>query len=402
MRYISFSKIAASSFLFKISKVINLPSFFLVLILFTTVVSARTNSLFPIDVQDKKIAPDEVQHAVEYLQKNRLPEAIELLQKATKQNINDADAWQYLGIATFRAGNIEVAKQAFEKAISLRSDVATSHTGLASCFLALNKTTEAEKELRLALKIHPRSDEARYFLSAIKLKLEDFDNAVIEADNALEINPAFKEALSLKNLAIFEIFSRVIDPNFRIDKSFEREQALNYMLFGMTPNFDNSKTQFKISQAGRFNHALEVFNNATKKSPNTDEFKKWQSLIDSINFWKPWLLDLDKKPLSSELVQLNKTTIKPKLLKVPEVTNLSTQIDTITTLLVIVTPEGTILNPLFTLPPYYGLAPLILSIVDKITLSPAQLKGKPVTTMTVLRIEISRGHCSVSIPEQKK
>ena len=170
----------------------------------------------------------------------------------------------------------------------------------------------------------------------------------------------------------------------------------------MTPNFDNSKTQFKISQAGRFNNALEVFNNAMKRTPNTDEVKKWQSLIDSISFWKPWILDLDKKPLSSDLVQLNKTTIKPKLLKVPEVTNLSSQIDTITTLLVIVTPEGAILHPLFTLPPYYGLAPLILSITDKITLSPAQLKGKPVTTMTILRFEISGGRCSVSIPEQKK
>lgn len=380
----------------------NFSSFFLILILTNFNIVAQPNHLLSVNPQVKSVVSDEVQQAITNLQKNRLPEAIELLQQAIKQNVNDADAWQYLGIASFRIGKIEVAKQAFEKSISLRSDVATSHTGLASCFLALNKTNEAEKEARLALKINPRSDEARYFLSAIKLKIEDFNNAIIEADNALEINPAFKEALTLKNLAVFEIFSRVIDPNFRIDKSFEREQALNYMLFGMTPNFDNSKTQFKISQAGRFNNALEVFNNAMKRTPNTDEVKKWQSLIDSISFWKPWILDLDKKPLSSDLVQLNKTTIKPKLLKVPEVTNLSSQIDTITTLLVIVTPEGSILHPLFTLPPYYGLAPLILSITDKITLSPAQLKGKPVTTMTILRFEISGGRCSVSIPEQKK
>ncbi len=380
----------------------NFPSFFLLLILTNFNIVAQPNHLLSVNPQVKSVVSDEVQQAITNLQKNRLPEAIELLQQAIKQNVNDADAWQYLGIASFRIGKIEVAKQAFEKSISLRSDVATSHTGLASCFLALNKTNEAEKEARLALKINPRSDEARYFLSAIKLKIEDFNNAIIEADNALEINSAFKEALILKNLAVFEIFSRVIDPNFRIDKNFEKEQALNYMLFGMTPNFDNSKTQFKINQAGRFNNALEVFNNAMKRTPNTDEVKKWQSLIDSISFWKPWILDLDKKPLSSELVQLNKTTIKPKLLKVPEVTNLSSQIDTITTLLVIVTPEGAILHPLFTLPPYYGLAPLILSITDKIILSPAQLKGKPVTTMTILRFEITGGRCSVSIPEQKK
>src|SRR5215510_7830656 len=66
----------------------------------------------------------EVRHSVDLIQNNKLAEAIELLQGAVKKNNEDADAWQYLGIALSRQGKIDDAIRAYEQAARLRPDSA--------------------------------------------------------------------------------------------------------------------------------------------------------------------------------------------------------------------------------------------------------------------------------------
>ncbi len=57
----------------------------------------------------------EVRHSIDLIQNNKLAEAIELLQGAVNKNNEDAEAWQYLGVALSRQGKIDDAVRAYEQ-----------------------------------------------------------------------------------------------------------------------------------------------------------------------------------------------------------------------------------------------------------------------------------------------
>jgi Flp pilus assembly protein TadD len=189
----------------------------------------------------------EVRQSVDLIQNNKLAEAIELLQGAVKKNSEDAEAWQYLGVALSRQGKIDDARRAYEKAARLRPESPAPRTGLAHCFLLSGKLQEAEKEAQKALKLNPKSDEARYFLAAVRLNEGKSFDAVEEVEKAIEINPSFTAAFALKTQALIEVSSRVIDPSLKIDEAFQRDTAfilLHY--FGMTSDPTIAKRNFQL------------------------------------------------------------------------------------------------------------------------------------------------------------
>ena len=343
----------------------------------------------------------EVRQSVDLIQNNKLAEAIELLQGAVKKNSEDADAWQYLGIALSRQGKIDGARRAYEQAARLRPDSAAPHTGLAHCFLLSGKIQEAEKEAQKALKINPKSDEARYCLATVRLNEGKPFDAVEEAEKAIELNPSFAAAFALKTRALIEAFSRVIDPRLQIDEEAQRGQTfilLHY--FGMMSDQSAVKKNFQIEQGERFDKAIEMLERALGRTPQAQEAGLWREMAESLRYWKPWILDYDKKPANPPIAPLDKLASRPRIIQAPEIRGVTSGPEVVATMLVVLSEDGKVLHKLLTRRPGLALTPLVLSLAEKITFAPATQNGRNVATIALLKYRISEGRVEISMPDK--
>ena len=328
----------------------------------------------------------EVRQSIDLIQNNKLAEAIELLQGAVKKNREDADAWQYLGVALSRQSKTDEARRAYEQAARLLPDSAAPHTGLAHCFLLSGKIQEAEKAAQRALKLNPKSDEARYFLATIRLNEGKPFDAVEEVEKAIELNPSFAAAFALKTRALIEVFSRVIDPKLQIDEEFQRRQSFIFThFFEMMSDLSAAKREFQLEQGERFDRAIEVLDRAHSRAPQAQDAVMWREMAESLRYWKPWILDYDKKPANPPVAPLNKLTSKPRIIQAPEFRGVPSGPAITATTLVLLSEDGKVLHKLMTRRAGLGLSPLVLSLTDKITFAPATQDGRNVATIALLK-----------------
>jgi tetratricopeptide (TPR) repeat protein len=351
--------------------------------------------------QSPATSSPEVRQSIDLIQNNKLAEAIELLQAAVKKNSEDGEAWQYLGVALSRRGKIDDAKRAYEQAARLRPDSAVPHTGLAHCFLLSGKIQEAEKAAQKALKINPKSDEARYFLATVRLNEGKAFDAAEEVEKAIELNPSFTEAFALKTRSLIEVFSRVIDPSLQIDEAFQRGQTLILTNFlGMMTDLTAAKKNFQLEQGERFDRAIEVLDRALGRTPKAQQAGIWREMAESLRYWKPLILDSDKKPANPPIVSLNKVTGRPRIIQAPDVSGVLSGPEVTATMLVVLSEDGKVLHKLMTRRPGLALTPLVLTLTEKITFAPATLDGQNVATIALLKYRISGGRVDISIPDK--
>jgi tetratricopeptide (TPR) repeat protein len=97
--------------------------------------------------------------------------AIEPLQAAVKADPGFEPAWYNLGVAAWKLGRWEEARNAFSKASSLKRDRAESVFMLGAALVRLGRCPEAVKELERALAMKPDLRDARGFLAECYLKL---------------------------------------------------------------------------------------------------------------------------------------------------------------------------------------------------------------------------------------
>lgn len=77
--------------------------------------------------------------------------AIDNFKKATKEDENFAEAWYNIGLVEEKRGNISNAKDAYEKAIQLRPDMAGPYVNLAKIAVDEGKVDDAEKYLLIVV-----------------------------------------------------------------------------------------------------------------------------------------------------------------------------------------------------------------------------------------------------------
>ena len=171
------------------------------------------------------------------LEEGKYPEAVEKLNSATELMANNAQAWNYLGLAYHLAGQPDEAAGAYQKALKLDHDLIVAHYNLGCLLLEQNQpdkleaarneltaftlhegnsssgwvklgtaelrqrdTAAAEKSFWQALQLSSNNPEALNGLGLVELQLNRHLGAVACFENALAQQPNYAPALL--NLAV--------------------------------------------------------------------------------------------------------------------------------------------------------------------------------------------------------
>lgn len=158
------------------------------------------------------------------------------------------------------SNNTEIAITLYEKSMDalLKSEhtnieIATLYKNKATALLSSDQFVEAIKQYKMALHIyrnefgekHPSLASIYRYLGLCYLHLGDNENAILNYKESLEIDPSFKNFLSIRNLA--DVYFQV-DENAKADSLYKI--SLNYLL--KTKGKDDYQTNMTYLSYGQF------------------------------------------------------------------------------------------------------------------------------------------------------
>jgi TonB family protein len=206
-------------------------------------------------------AAEELKQGIVLYQQGQYQEAEKLLKVAVDKNRQDADAWSYLGLTLLaQRGQAKNASKAFEAAIKLRPDSATAHAGLALALLIRNKMDEAVLEANKALSLDPKMPDPHYVLGIKYMREGIKSKALEEANAALQLNSSFAAAYLLKSEALV---------------SFLYGDALQSYASGESPE----------ETRGRYKEAAAALEKYIQLSPKSGLLKTLSEQLESLRFY---------------------------------------------------------------------------------------------------------------------
>ncbi|HUB67103.1 MAG TPA: tetratricopeptide repeat protein [Candidatus Methylacidiphilales bacterium] len=124
----------------------------------------------------------------------QLDKATALFQKALKINPKDARAYFNLGDVLFKKGEMDAAAVQFQKTLEVDPAYAEACVNLGTIFFKEGQTDEAIAQYQRALQINPHLTGAYDNFGKILSQTGQPDQAMIEYQKALEINPNYAQA----------------------------------------------------------------------------------------------------------------------------------------------------------------------------------------------------------------
>lgn len=136
--------------------------------------------------------------------------------EAIKRNPSNFHAWFLLGKENLESSKGEEALAAFRKAKALKPAFEEASIGIAMSYLQLKRWKSAEDEFRELLTRNPNSPEALEGLAIALLEQKKDDEAKINAERALEIDPALPRAhVVLGRLAYAQLDYKTAERHWR-------------------------------------------------------------------------------------------------------------------------------------------------------------------------------------------
>src|SRR5262245_20529512 len=316
----------------------------------------------------------EKERGIELYRKGNFSEAAETLKEAVKKQRKDSDAWYYLGLSLHRVGEIEAARKAFEKTISLRPDFAPAFTAMAYMQLFSNDYKDAVKNAETALALDPKNFESVYIVGTARLRQKQTAEALAKAEEALKIKPDYSQALILKTETLISMFARErekrIESLGRRDKSKSSDDADDW-----------AKEQSSYSLLKAASESLEVY---LKLKPELSDHAFWSEQLEALRFYALRADDpVSDKPVTSTTTSSRPTILYREKADYTKEARLAGVRGTVI-LMVVFANEGVLKHILVLQGLSHGLTGQAIAAARKIKFTPAMRDGKPTPVIGAL------------------
>lgn len=109
------------------------------------------------------------------------------------------------GVAFAKSHNYTDAINVFTRAIELSPEMTKAYVARGKSYEMLDSLPLARKDFVRASALEPEEEEYYYFAASISLKMEDYEEAVVYADNALKLKKKYLEVANVKTVSLYRL-----------------------------------------------------------------------------------------------------------------------------------------------------------------------------------------------------
>lgn len=241
-------------------------------------------------------------------------QAIEALQKAIELRPSFAPAYVVLGTTLARFVELEAAERMFEKALALDPQIVDAHVSLGLLLAQRKQLVSARGHFQQAIKLAgntPAAGYAHYLLAQVLAGERNFEQALIEIENAIRLLPDFSDAYLSQGLIKKRLrdepgallaFKKTVELSPGSAKG-RYELGAAYLLAGqILPAIEHLQKSLELRPGDRF--AMYHLCRAFRRAGRNDDSKVCQQQLSAIIEGQLKASDLTIEELNNEGVKL--------------------------------------------------------------------------------------------------
>lgn len=309
-------------------------------------------------------AQTEREKGIKLFKQGKNKEAVAVLERASehKETETDADVWHYLGLAYINENDLKKAVKALEKAVNFNAQNSLYRTNLAYAYFLSYKLSRARDESTKAIGLDLRNAEAYYTRGSVSNLETKYDEAISDAEKAININPNYSPAYILKADALFSSL---------VKKGSKLPDALNLL-----------------------EQSRNVLETCLKNCRNNANRQIQLERLDAVNAFYDYYSKRKDADLSAPLAALSDPNITPlKILsKKAAVYDAKAREGGITgtvSLLVLFSASGKVKHIVVVNDLGFGLTENAIEAAREIKFEPAKKYGKPISQVEMMRYSFS-------------
>lgn len=196
--------------------------------------------------------------ALEFQKNNNFPEAQAICREVLTIDPRNADAWHLLGLAAWRCGDLQTAKNRITKATKIKANEPAYLSNLGIVLKDLGEHDAALACFGRALRLQPNYPEARSNRGLTFTKMGKHEEALTDYDAAIALRPSYAAAHSNRGISL-----QHVGRSEEALASFRKAIACD-------PAFSDAWSNYAtlLRRLRRHAESLQIYDHALKLNPN--------------------------------------------------------------------------------------------------------------------------------------
>ena len=154
-------------------------------------------------MSQRKPPQEQIDHILNLFKSNQIQQALDFIDTLSKDYPDKSLFFNIRGAGYAGLGQLDIAVQNYEKALSIKPDYAKAHYNLGSALQELGKLHDSVKSYENSIALEPENAQAHNNLAIVLRELDQLEEAESSCRKAIVLDPEYAEAYSSLSVILY-------------------------------------------------------------------------------------------------------------------------------------------------------------------------------------------------------
>ena len=150
-----------------------------------------------------KLPQEQIDHILNLFKSDQIQQALDFIDTLSKDYPDKSLLFNIRGAGYAGLGQLDIAVQNYEKALSIKPDYAKAHYNLGSALQELGKLHDSVKSYENSIALEPENAQAHNNLAIVLRELDQLEEAEASCRKAIVLDPEYAEAHSCLSIILY-------------------------------------------------------------------------------------------------------------------------------------------------------------------------------------------------------
>jgi tetratricopeptide (TPR) repeat protein len=159
--------------------------------------------MYIVAMSQRKPPQEQIDYILNLFKSNQIQQALDFIDTLSKDYPDKSLLFNIRGAGYAGLGQLDIAVQNYEKALSIKPDYAKAHYNLGSALQELGKLHDSVKSYENSIALEPENAQAHNNLAIVLRELDQLEEAEASCRKAIVLDPEYAEAYSSLSIILY-------------------------------------------------------------------------------------------------------------------------------------------------------------------------------------------------------